>query len=386
VFGTRSSILTASPRKATSPANALLNYLYAILESESRLAALSVGCDPALGVIHVDAPSRDSLACDLMEPVRPQVDLAVLELLERNTFARTDFFETRDGNCRLMPEIARPLARSALQWGRAVAPIAERVGGAFRHLRKDERSADGAPTRFRTPLTGANRSRRFMPSNRPVVLNDESLPNRCRDCGADLGRRTRTYCDSCLPLAARRASAKGVIVQRDLRSVGADGRSSESARAKHRSNATRQAEARQRWEASQATIPSRAAYARDIAPLLRGVPSDVLGAATGLSRQFCRKVKQGEATPHVRHWSALRDAATAYIAEHETDLAIIADAMYFERVIAPFLHDLGARGIQSATQLSHSYSRRVLHGHHVPNPKHWPALGRALATIRHRAQ
>jgi CRISPR/Cas system-associated endonuclease Cas1 len=38
-FGTRISPLTGSPRSAANPANAILNYLYAVLESEARLAA-----------------------------------------------------------------------------------------------------------------------------------------------------------------------------------------------------------------------------------------------------------------------------------------------------------------------------------------------------------
>ena len=77
VFGTRVSPLTGSPRLAANPANAILNYLYSLLESESRLAAAALGLDPGMGVLHVDTfflhqGARDSLACDLMEPVRPQ--------------------------------------------------------------------------------------------------------------------------------------------------------------------------------------------------------------------------------------------------------------------------------------------------------------------------
>jgi len=73
-FGGRVSPLTGSPRLAANPPNAILNYLYALLESEARLAICALGLDPGLGVLHVDAPARDSLACDVMEPIRPQVD------------------------------------------------------------------------------------------------------------------------------------------------------------------------------------------------------------------------------------------------------------------------------------------------------------------------
>src|SRR5215467_9542676 len=71
VFGARISPITKSPRLAVNPPNAVLNYLYSILEAEARLAAAQLGLDPELGVLHKDTPNRDSLACDLMEPVMP---------------------------------------------------------------------------------------------------------------------------------------------------------------------------------------------------------------------------------------------------------------------------------------------------------------------------
>jgi CRISPR-associated endonuclease Cas1 len=64
VFGTRDSPLTGSPRLAVNPPNATLNYLYAVLESESRLAATALGLDPGFGVLHADSPARDNLAFD----------------------------------------------------------------------------------------------------------------------------------------------------------------------------------------------------------------------------------------------------------------------------------------------------------------------------------
>ena len=78
-FGARVSPLTGSPRLAVNPPNAILNYLYSVLESEARLAAAALGLDPGLGVLHVDTPARDSLACDLMEPVRPEIDAYLLD-------------------------------------------------------------------------------------------------------------------------------------------------------------------------------------------------------------------------------------------------------------------------------------------------------------------
>jgi CRISPR-associated endonuclease Cas1 len=377
VVGTRSSVLTASPRKASSPANALLNYLYAIVEAECRLASLAVGCDPALGVIHTDKPSRDSLACDLMEPVRPSVDEHVLRLLQTHTFERADFFETREGVCRVMPSVSRPLATSAAHWRRVIAPIAERLGGAFQNLSTvTPPLASASPrTRYRTPLTGANNSRH---ESRPLPQIATPLTKRCRHCGASLGNRRVVYCDDCRPAAAREAARKGVQVQKESRALGEDGRSTAVVRAKHRQSATRRAGERQAWEMSQATVPSRAVYREEIAPLVTHVPSAVLAEVTGLSSTFLGKVKRGETIPHPRHWASIRAASEDYLNANAENIELSRDRSFFAREIAPNLRRISAKEIQRVTGLSHSYSRRVLAGHHVPHSRHWVALRNLL--------
>jgi hypothetical protein len=142
-------MLNASPRKATSPAKAILNYLYAVLEAEARIALATVGCDLGMGVIHSDRLRRDSFVFDLMEPVRPEVDRYVLKLLDERTFRRSDFFETGEADCRLMPEIAAPLAATAPMWGQALGPLAEWCAAQFsQSVTEDTRTE---PTRYRTP-------------------------------------------------------------------------------------------------------------------------------------------------------------------------------------------------------------------------------------------
>src|SRR5262249_59065040 len=126
-FGTRVSPLTGSPRKACNAPNAILNFLYCLLEAEARLSASAMGLDPGLGVLHVDTPARDSLACDLMEPIRPAVDAWLLDWITREPFRRSDFFETATGNCRLMSSLCAKLSETAFVWGKMVAPYAEQV-------------------------------------------------------------------------------------------------------------------------------------------------------------------------------------------------------------------------------------------------------------------
>ena len=151
-FGVRRSLLTHNPRKATNPANAILNYLYAILEAEARIAALTMGLDPRIGIMHADLKARDSFACDLMEPVRPKVDNFALDLLQHRTFKKTDFFETREGACRVMPPFTQTLIDTSPRWAKELAPIAESVA---QRLLSGGKNAIGRA--LPTPLTGEKR-------------------------------------------------------------------------------------------------------------------------------------------------------------------------------------------------------------------------------------
>jgi CRISPR-associated endonuclease Cas1 len=96
-FGMRRSPLTLAPRTAANPLNAMLNYLYTLLEVETRIALIGRGLDPGLALFHADEANRQSLAADVMEPVRPHVDAFVLNLVRTRTFSAKDFAETREG-------------------------------------------------------------------------------------------------------------------------------------------------------------------------------------------------------------------------------------------------------------------------------------------------
>jgi CRISP-associated protein Cas1 len=58
-------------RHATHPLNAMLNYAYAVLESQVRIATVAQGLDPTIGYLHTSRHSRVALVYDLMEPLRP---------------------------------------------------------------------------------------------------------------------------------------------------------------------------------------------------------------------------------------------------------------------------------------------------------------------------
>jgi CRISPR-associated protein Cas1 len=87
--------------------NVMLNYGYALLESECLRAINSVGLDAHVGFLHEMNPSKNSLAYDLQEPFRFIVDLAVMNLIEKGVMDSKDFIRTENFSLRLRPTGAR---------------------------------------------------------------------------------------------------------------------------------------------------------------------------------------------------------------------------------------------------------------------------------------
>lgn len=80
--------VSRNKRGATDPFNICLNYLYGMLRNHTETAVLSMGLDPALGILHRDGYRMPSLVFDLMEPFRPMVDrLLFTALLKRDLSA-----------------------------------------------------------------------------------------------------------------------------------------------------------------------------------------------------------------------------------------------------------------------------------------------------------
>jgi CRISPR-associated endonuclease Cas1 len=105
----RSSSLSheAAARHAVDPANAILNYAYAVLEGQTRQALAAAGFDLACEFLHADRRGRDALVYDLMELGRPPIDDHVLTFLQATTFHSGDYTRVSDGSCRLHPQLAR---------------------------------------------------------------------------------------------------------------------------------------------------------------------------------------------------------------------------------------------------------------------------------------
>jgi len=269
-----------------------------LLESETRLALAALGLDPGLGFgLHTDTPNRDSLALDVLEPVRPQIESWLLTWIAREPLRRADFFETANGNCRLMSSLCNKLGETAPAWGRLVAPWAEHVALALSSATKSN-GAGKLPTR----LTQAHR-REAKNGNAPSSIFAPRPQKVCRGCGALLERNQRNHCASC-----------GVSISRsnmiELAAKGRIAAKSAESRARMSASQKQQRAARQGWLPS--SLPAwlnQSTYRELILPRLATIMVPVLARALNVSEPYAAKVRAGKYVPHPMHWQALAQIA-----------------------------------------------------------------------------
>ncbi len=297
-FGSRISPLTHSPRLASGPPNALLNLLYALLESESRLSAAAMGLDPGIGFLHVDTPNRDSLACDIMEPIRPKCDAFVLDWLQSEPLCKSDFWEDRNGNCRIGSSLAIKLCETSDTWRRLVAPVAEYVAQEL----WSSISKPASPLVRRliaTRLTQRNK-REVKGSEVPRVKRPKP-EHVCSGCGKAI-RLERKHCANC---AIDSATERLVNAAR----IGRAAARSPEARAKHVASRQRHAQACSAWNAStQPAWLTSEVFSQQIQPQLANIPTSAIRSRIGVSRWYAGRIRQGY-RPHPRHWQALAELA-----------------------------------------------------------------------------
>ena len=295
-FETRRSLLASarSNRKAERPTNAILNYCFALLEAEAVLACQAVGLDPGLGIVHLDAKGRDSLALDLIEPVRPEVEGYVLDLLAERTFRKAELTETDEGHVRLRPPLTHELAETLPRWREAIAPLAEEVvhtlgaviAGRFvtvTPLTTSRAKAAQAVVRARKAEASRRTQRTAPPRQQPAGA--VSLPLGCVDCGAVLTNPRHVRCDECI--AADPAQAPEIR-----------GRRGAAIAARKRALAE--------WDsANPDAVYDPELFRREILPRLAGVKLSEIVEAAGCSKAYASDIRRGKWTPHVSTWAAL---------------------------------------------------------------------------------
>jgi len=113
-------------RPPPDPVNAALSLSYTLLHFDAVRLLHAAGLDPCLGFLHAPEYSRESLACDCIEPLRPVVDRFVLDLFHRRIL-RPDHFGNQQGACLLAKagraifyaqwELFSPLPRRSIRRG-----------------------------------------------------------------------------------------------------------------------------------------------------------------------------------------------------------------------------------------------------------------------------
>jgi CRISPR-associated endonuclease Cas1 len=293
-FGSRISPLTASPRLAVNPPNAMLNLLYALLESEARLALAALGLDPGIGVLHNDLRTRDSLASDLMEPIRSKVDSFLLEWLRRTPLRREWFFEQRDGNCRLMSSLAVRMLETSQMWARELAPFAEGIAQTLWSMTTKRARNDTPATRLTQSRKREARGLKVANAARPK-LNAISM---CGICCAVV-KRGNKYCGACAPAASRES----------LIEAAKDGRvATISAKAQVLRSATqrRQAAALKAWNPTDKPEWLNCTVYKDrVQPHLAAITVRAIMTALGVSEPYASNIRAARCIPHPRHWLTL---------------------------------------------------------------------------------
>jgi hypothetical protein len=296
--GSRQSPLSGGPRLAVTPVHGILNYVFALVEAEARLAISSLGLDPGLGLgLHTDTADRSSLAFDVLEPVRPQVETWLLDWVAREPLRRADFFETGTGNCRLMSPLCTRLSGTVSVWGQLVAPWAEYVA------RTLWAGAKSGHSRNSVPPARLTQQRRTEAKGKIWIASVEppKTDHLCRGCGKTIVDG-RTHCADC---------AVGEATERlaDAAKLGRVAARSPEARAQHAASRRRHAAACSEWDAStQPAWLTGDVFLKQIQPLLANIPTSAIRSRIGVSRWYAGRIRQGY-RPHPRHWQALAELA-----------------------------------------------------------------------------
>jgi CRISPR-associated endonuclease Cas1 len=292
--GSRQSPLSGGPRLAVTPAHAILNYCFALLEAETRLAISALGMDPGLGLgLHTDSANRDSLVFDVLEPIRPEVETWLLDWIAKEPLRRVDFFETPTGNCRLMSQMCAYLGGTVSAWGKLIAPWAEYVAQTLWAGPKSGRTRNSIlPTRLTQQRRTEAKGKVWITAAEPPKTD-----HFCRGCGKKIANG-RLNCANCAVEGATERLAGAARLGRLAAQTS-------EALAKQAASQRRHSRARSSWdESSQPAWLTPELFSETIQPLLSNVSTSVIRSKMGVSRWYASRIRQGY-QPHPRHWVRL---------------------------------------------------------------------------------
>jgi len=309
-LGPRHSPLDHSPHTAVTPGNAMLNYLYGVAAGQCIIAITKCGRDAGLGILHADKPGRASLAYDIMETVRPAVDLWLFDWLREAVFSKRDFGEGSNGAIRISRPLTSHLAMTAALWRQpaddAAAWVAKRLAGEHPklHLAAPLRRLD-------------EEAKRHAIRWRIGGVIEEPLPKTCRECGKALSSRRRKFCsDACSSsyYGDYREYGIGLAAMAAGRARGLSPDRQEAANQQRRDRNRKTVEALRDWEARPGWSPAsdaalRAWYTETLGPAVMACRLADLRNVIGFSPAYAFMVRAGKCVPHPRHYAALASLA-----------------------------------------------------------------------------
>ena len=124
-------------RPPPDPVNAMLSLSYTLVYHEAIRQCLLRGLDPWLGFYHRPAHGRQSLACDLMEPLRPDIERWVVGLFVEHTLTGREFGQ-HNGACMLGKKGRSTYYRHWYEklpaWPQHLQRITRRLANALDHM------------------------------------------------------------------------------------------------------------------------------------------------------------------------------------------------------------------------------------------------------------
>jgi hypothetical protein len=253
--------------------------------------------EAGLGVgLHTDTANRDSLALDVLEPIRPQIEAWLLNWIASEPFRRSDFFETGTGNCRLMSQLCIKLGGTTSVWAKLVAPWAEYVARALSTAAKSGLARNSTPLTRLIQHRAEAKGKVWIP--RVKFSKSDDL---CRGCGKRI-IEGRTHFGKCAVISATERFIDAARVGRQT----ANGPEAQL----NRANTQRQnALAQHAWNPSdQPAWLTEKFYSEKIQPLLASLSASAIARQISVSRWYAGRIREGY-RPHPRHFQSLAELA-----------------------------------------------------------------------------
>ena len=229
----RASVLTGAPRAATSPLNAMRNYICACWSPKLASHYSHMGCDPTLGV-----PARRSAQPRFPRARRDGSRCGATWMPFCSIFWKIAMFSARDfgelpnGICRIAAPLTHELALTLPHWRECLRPIAARLAQTFRESLVNKgaapRTVSAKSVNKRRSIPGPERSPLLATPRKasqprpyatrawraPTVEARPSSPIACAMCGKPVLKRRRRHCEACMPQARREHGLRAIAAAR----------------------------------------------------------------------------------------------------------------------------------------------------------------------------